>query len=145
MATTRVNDNFKAGLIEAIKTAGHMIVNMADDIAGTSNYISGLTVSANFNPEFRSIPEITITRSHLPDQEKMERILDIFDGKRSKESDCPHIIDVTDSYDVEHRPYPVYAINVGYTWDDLTDDEKRAIYDSQRYLLYEKEKKHDQV
>lgn len=143
MATTRVNDNFKAGLIEAIKTAGHMIVNMADDIAGTSNYISGLTVSANFNPEFRSIPEITITRSHLPDQEKMERILDIFDGERSKEADFPHIIDVTDSYDVEHRPYPVYAINVGYTWDDLTDDEKRAIYDSQRYLLYEKERKDD--
>lgn len=135
--------NFKAGLIESIKVAGQMIIDMADDIAGKSDYISGLNVSVDFNPEFRSIPEVTITRSHVPSGEKTGRLLDVFDGVKQKETGCPHIIDVTDSYDREHSLYPVYTINVGYTWDDLTDDEKRAIYDSQRYLLYKKESSHE--
>lgn len=77
-----VHKNLKAGLIESIKVAGQMIVDMAEDIAGKSDYISGLNVSVCFDPEFRSIPEITITRSHLPSREKLEYLCDVYDGKK---------------------------------------------------------------
>lgn len=77
--------NYKAALVESIKVAGQMIIDMAEDIAGQSDYISGLNVSANFDPDLRNIPEITITRSHLPDQQKLEHILDCYNGKKSEE------------------------------------------------------------
>lgn len=77
-----VHKNFKAGLIESIKVAGQMIVDMAEDIAGKSDHISGLNVSVYFDPEFGSIPEITITRSHLPSREKLEYPCDVYDGKK---------------------------------------------------------------
>lgn len=77
-----VHKNFKTGLIESIKVAGQMIVDMAEDIAGKSDYISGLNVSVDFDPEFRSIPKITITRSHVPSIEKLEYLCDIYDGKK---------------------------------------------------------------
>lgn len=76
-----VHKNFKAGLIESIKVAGQMIIDMAEDIAGKSDYISGLNVSIDFDPEFRSITEITVTRSHLLSTEKLEYLLDVYDGK----------------------------------------------------------------
>ena len=80
--------NYKAALVESIKVAGQMIIDMAEDIAGKSDYyISGLGISVNFDPNFRSIPEITITRSHLPDQQKLEQLLDCYDGKKSEEYD----------------------------------------------------------
>lgn len=80
-----VRKNCKAALVESIKVAGQMIIDMAEDIAGQSDYISGLNISANFDPELRNIPEITITRSHLPDQQKLEHILDCYNGKKSEE------------------------------------------------------------
>lgn len=80
-----VHKNYKAALVESIKVAGQMIIDMAEDIAGQSDYISGLNVSADFDPELRNIPEITITRSHLPDREKLEYILDCYDGKKSED------------------------------------------------------------
>lgn len=80
-----VHKNYKAALVESIKVAGQMIINMAEDIAGQSDYISGLNISADFDPDLRNIPEITITRSHLPDREKLEQILDCYDGKKSEE------------------------------------------------------------
>lgn len=80
-----VHKNYKAALVESIKVAGQMIIDMAEDIAGQSDHISGLNVSANFDPELRNIPEITITRSHLPDREKLEHIFDCYNGKKSEE------------------------------------------------------------
>lgn len=77
-----VHKNFKTGLIESIKVAGQMIVDMAEDIAGKSDYISGLNVSVDFDPEFRSIPKITITRSHVPSIEKLEYLFNVYDGKK---------------------------------------------------------------
>lgn len=83
-----VHKNYKAALVESIKVAGQMIIDAAEDIAGKSDYyISGLGISVSFDPELRSIPEITITRSHLPDQQKLEQILDCYDGKKSEEYD----------------------------------------------------------
>lgn len=80
-----VDKNYKAALVESIKVAGQMIIDMAEDIAGRSDYISGLDISAVFDPELGSIPEITITRSHLPDREKLEHILDCYNSKKSEE------------------------------------------------------------
>ena len=80
-----VHKNYKAALVESIKVAGQMIIDMAEDIAGQSDCISGLSISADFDPELRSIPEITITRSHLPDQEKLEHILDYYNDKKSED------------------------------------------------------------
>lgn len=54
-------------------------------IVGETNHISGLTLSANFDQEFyNSIPELTITRSHLPDKEKIDRLIDIRERKGDK-------------------------------------------------------------
>lgn len=82
MATPK---NFKAYLIESIKIAGQMMIDMAEDIAGCSDHISGLNVSIDFDPSMRSIPELSITRSHLPDYKQVERLMAIYDGKISKE------------------------------------------------------------
>ena len=83
-----VHKNYKAALVDSIKVAGQMIIDMAEDAAGQSDYISGLNISANFDPELRNIPEITITRSHLPDQQKLEHIFDCYNGKKSEEYDA---------------------------------------------------------
>ena len=77
-----VHKNFKAGLIESIKVAGQMIIDMAEDIAGKSDYIYGLNVSVDFDPEFRSIPKITVTRSHVPSGEKLEYLFNVYDGEK---------------------------------------------------------------
>lgn len=75
-------ENFKEGLIEAIKVAGQMIIDNAEDIAGKTEYISRLGISVDFDPEMQSVPELTITRSHLPSRENLEHILDVFAGKK---------------------------------------------------------------
>lgn len=72
------SEAYRSYLVECVKAAGQMIFDMAEDIVGQTDHITDLTVKARFNQEdFRSIPEITITRMHLPDRETMERLLDI--------------------------------------------------------------------
>ena len=85
MAEIATPKNFKAYLIESIKVAGQMMIDMAEDIAGCSDHISDLNVSINFDPSMKSIPELSITRSHLPDYKQVERLMAIYDGKISKE------------------------------------------------------------
>ena len=81
------SEDYRSYLVECVKAAGQMIINMADDIVGKTDLITDLTVEARFNQEdFRSIPEITITRAHLPDIETMERLLDIRVEKLKKEN-----------------------------------------------------------
>lgn len=76
-------DNFKEYLIESVKTAGQMIIENAEDIAGKTVHMSKLSITVNFDQEFYSIPEITITRSHLPDYEKLDHLRDVyFNGKK---------------------------------------------------------------
>lgn len=77
------NTNFKEGLVEAIKVAGQMIIDNADDIAGKTEYMSNLNILVTFDPEMNSVPELTITRSHLPNREKLEHILDVFSGNKN--------------------------------------------------------------
>lgn len=78
--------NFKKGLIESIKAGGQMMIDMAEDIAGKTDLMSSLTVTIDFDPEIGSTPELTITRSHLPDREKLEHILDAFYEESEDES-----------------------------------------------------------
>ena len=81
------SEDYRSYLVECVKAAGHMIIDMADDIVGKNDLITDLTVEARFNQEdFGSIPEITITRMHLPDRETMERLLDIRYEKLKKEN-----------------------------------------------------------
>lgn len=81
------SEEYRAYLVECVRTLGQMIKDNAEDIVGETNHISGLTLSANFDQEFyRSIPELTITRSHLPDKEKLDRLMDIREGKTEEET-----------------------------------------------------------
>ena len=76
------SEEYRAYLVECVRTLGQMIKDNAEDIVGETNHISGLTLSANFDQEFyNSIPELTITRSHLPDKEKLDRLMNIREEK----------------------------------------------------------------
>ena len=81
------NKDYRSYLTECVKAAGQMIIDMAEDIVGETDYISDLAIEAHFNQEDRaSIPEITITRMHLPDHETIDHLLDIRLEKLKKES-----------------------------------------------------------
>lgn len=71
------SEQHRTYLIESIKIGAQMMYDMAEDIAGKSDIISNLTVTINFNPEMRSIPELTIERSHYPNQDQLDRLFDM--------------------------------------------------------------------
>ena len=77
--------DYRSYLVECVKTAGQMIIDMAEDIVGNFDMITNLAVEVSFDQEDRaSIPEITITRMHLPDKETLEHLLDIRVDKLKK-------------------------------------------------------------
>lgn len=79
------SEEYRAYLVECVKTLGQMIKDNAEDIVGETDNISGLTLSADFDQEFYgSIPELTITRSHLPDKEKLDHLMNIRERKGDK-------------------------------------------------------------
>jgi hypothetical protein len=78
--------DYRSYLVECVKTAGNMIINMADDIVGETDAITNLSLEVSFDQENRSITEITITRMHLPDYETLEHLLDIHIEKLKKEN-----------------------------------------------------------
>ena len=79
------SEEYRAYLVECVRTLGQMIKDNAEDIVGETNHISGLTLSADFDQEFYgSIPELTITRSHLPDKEKLDHLMNIRERKGDK-------------------------------------------------------------
>ena len=78
--------NYRSYLVECVKTAGNMIIDMADDIVGETDKITNLALEVRFDNEMRNIPEITITRMHLPDNETLDHLLDIRIEKLEKES-----------------------------------------------------------
>lgn len=80
------SEDYRAYLVECVKTLGQMIKDNAEDIVGETNHISSLTLSANFDQEFyNSIPELTITKLYLPDKEKLDRLMNIREGKTEEE------------------------------------------------------------
>ena len=80
------SEEYRSYLVECVKTSGNMIIDMADDIVGETDAITNLAIEVSFDHENRSIPEITITRMHLPDRETIEHLLDIRVEKLKKEN-----------------------------------------------------------
>ena len=78
--------NYRSYLVECVKTAGNMIIDMADDIVGETDAITNLALEVRFDNEMRNIPEITITRMHIPDNETMDHLLDVRIEKLKKEN-----------------------------------------------------------
>ena len=72
------SEDYRSYLVECVKAAGQTIIDMAEDIVGNFDMITNLAIEVSFDQEDRaSIPEITITRMHLPDRETLEHLLDI--------------------------------------------------------------------
>lgn len=71
------SEQYRTYLTESIKIGAQMMHDMAEDIAGRSDLISNLKVTINFDPEMGSVPELTIERSHVPNQDQANRLLDI--------------------------------------------------------------------
>ena len=80
------SEDYRSYLVECVKTAGDMIIDMAEDIVGETDSITTLALEISFDQENRSIPEITITRMHLPDNETLDHLLDIRIEKLKKEN-----------------------------------------------------------
>ena len=80
------SEDYRSYLVECVKAAGHMIIDMADDIVGETDAMTNLALEVSFDQENRSIPEITITRTYLPDHETLEHLLDIRIEKLKKEN-----------------------------------------------------------
>lgn len=72
-----MSENYRSYLVECVKTAGDMIIDMAEDIVGETDSIPNLALEISFDQENLSIPEITITKMYLPDNETLDRLLDI--------------------------------------------------------------------
>ena len=81
------SEDYRSYLVECVKAAGQMIIDMADDIVGETDAMTNLALEVSFDQENRSIPEITITRMHLPDHETLDHLLDIRIEKLKKESE----------------------------------------------------------
>ena len=81
-----MSEKYRSYLVECVKTAGDMIIDMAEDIVGETDVITNLALEISFDQENRSIPEITITRMHLPDNETLDHLLDIRVEKLKKEN-----------------------------------------------------------
>ena len=80
------SEDYRSYLVECVKAAGQMIIDMADDIVGKTDAMTNLALEVSFDQENRSIPEITITRMHLPDHETLDHLLDIRIEKLKKEN-----------------------------------------------------------
>lgn len=78
--------DYRSYLVECVKTSGRMIIDMAEDIVGETDVMTNLALEVSFDQENRSIPEITITRMHLPDHETLDHLLDIRIEKLKKEN-----------------------------------------------------------
>lgn len=78
--------DYRSYLVECVKTSGRMIIDMAEDIVGETDAMTNLALEVSFDQENRSIPEITITRMHLPDHETLDHLLDIRVEKLKKEN-----------------------------------------------------------
>ena len=79
--------DYRSYLVECVKTAGNMLIDMADDIVGETDAITNLALEVSFDQENRGIPEITITRMHLPDNETLNHLLNIRIEKLKKEKE----------------------------------------------------------
>ena len=70
-------EQYRKFLIEAVKAAGQMMIDNAEDAVGHIDLMTDFCIKFDFNQEDRgSIPEMTIIRSHLPSTEVIDGLLD---------------------------------------------------------------------
>ena len=70
-------EKYRKFLVEAVKAAGQMMINNAEDAVGNIDLMTDFCIKFDFNQEDRgSIPEMTIIKSHLPSIEVIDGLLD---------------------------------------------------------------------
>lgn len=70
-------NQYRKFLVEAVKAAGHMMIDNAEDAVGNIDLMTDFSIKFDFSQENNgSIPVMTITRSHLPSIEVIDGLLD---------------------------------------------------------------------
>ena len=70
-------EQYRKFLIEAVKAAGQMMIDNAEDAVGHIDLMTDFCVKFEFSQEDRGgIPEMTIIKSHLPSIEVIDGLLD---------------------------------------------------------------------
>ena len=70
-------EKYRKFLIEAVKAAGQMMIDNAEDVVGHIDLMTDFCIKFEFSQENNgSIPVMTITRSHLPSIEVIDGLLD---------------------------------------------------------------------
>ena len=71
-------EKYRKFLTEAVKAAGQMMIDNAEDIVGRIDLMMDFGIRFDFSQEDRGgIPEMMIIKSHLPSIEVMDGLLDI--------------------------------------------------------------------
>lgn len=70
-------EQYRKFLIEAVKAAGQMMIDNAEDAVGNIDLMTDFCIKFEFSQEDRGgIPEMTIIRSHMPSIEVIDGLLD---------------------------------------------------------------------
>ena len=70
------SEKYRQYLVEAVKVAGHMLLDSAEDVVGNTDNICDFQITFDFNQELcDSIPKMTVMRSHMPSYEVMENLI----------------------------------------------------------------------
>lgn len=70
------SEQYRKYLVEAVKTAGQMLIDNAEDMVGNMDSITDLRIDCEFcQDEYDSIPKITVIRGHMPTYEMMDNLL----------------------------------------------------------------------
>ena len=70
-------EQYRKFLVEAVKAAGQMMIDNAEDAVGHIDLMTDFCIKFDFNQEDRgSVPEMTIIKSHLPSIEVIDGLLD---------------------------------------------------------------------
>ena len=85
-------EQYRKFLIEAVKAAGQMMIDNAEDAVGHIDLMTDFCIKFEFSQEDHgSIPVMTITRSHLPSIEVIDGLLDtrykLINNNSDKESE----------------------------------------------------------
>ena len=70
-------EQYRKFLIEAVKAAGQMMIDNAEDVVGHIDLMTDFSIKFEFSQEnCGGVPEMTIIRSHLPSIEVIDGLLD---------------------------------------------------------------------
>ena len=70
-------EQYRKFLVEAVKAAGQMMIDNAEDAVGNIDLMTDFSIKFDFSQENNgSIPVMTITRPHLPSIEAIDGLLD---------------------------------------------------------------------